>query len=675
MEQNGDLVYSRPLKGAPEWGPLKRTHHRIDLETFDGIKTVDQLMRRVFSEFPDTKGIGTRQQLGEDNQAQADGRVFKKLVLGEYEWITYRKYEAKVELVGRGLLSLGLRPKQNVCVLAETRMEWMLTAQACFRNNFPLVTLYSNLGDDGLIHGLNETEITHLVTTSELLPKILSFIESVPRINTIIYMECPYKKTPKPAAPREGLRLIPFSQLEDLGKSADPALVGGEAQSEDAAIIMYTSGSTGVPKAVIITNNNILATAKGFQTALCQLRADDTYIAYLPLAHIFEITVELTCIAKGMRIGYSSPLTLTDKSTAIREGDLGDARVLKPHIISCVPLVLDRIRKSVIEGAAQKGIVFKTFIEFAISYKLWWTSWGFNTPILNRLIFKKVKSIVGGNLQVITAGSAPLSADTHSFIKACLDVSLLQGYGLTETTAGATLMEVSDRSVGRVGPPLYGDVVKLIDWTEGNYSVKDKPFPRGEILVGGATVTKGYYKNEKLTAETFVTGEDGIRWLYTGDVAELHPDGTLKIIDRKKDLVKLQFGEYISLGKVESELKTCPLVENICVYGNSFQTFLIALISPNESALDQLAASLGKRKCTFTEICRDQDIVRAVTELITNHGKKCKLQKMEIPTKVKLCSEQWLPDTGLVTAALKIRRNIIQDFYRSDIDRMYAESE
>lgn len=367
-----------------------------------------------------------------------------------------------------------------------------------------------------------------------------------------------------------------------------------------------------------------------------QLKANDIYIAYLPLAHIFEITVELTCIAKGMRIGYSSPLTLTDKSTAIREGDLGDARVLKPHVISCVPLVLDRIRKSVIEGATQKGIFFKTLLEFAISYKLWWTSWGFNTPILNRLLFKKVKSIVGGNLQVVTAGSAPLSADTHSFIKACLDVKLLQGYGLTESTAGACLMETTDRSVGRVGPPLYGNYVKLIDWTEGNYSVKDEPYPRGEILVGGATVTKGYYKNAKLTEETFVIGKDGFRWLYTGDVAELHPDGTFKIIDRKKDLVKLQFGEYISLGKVESELKTCPLVENICVYGNSFQTYLIALISPNEAALSELATSLGKKGSSFVEICKDQEIVKAVTDLIMSHGKKCKLQKMEIPTKVRL---------------------------------------
>ena len=360
----------------------------------------------------------------------------------------------------------------------------------------------------------------------------------------------------------------------------------------------------------------------------------DVYIAYLPLAHIFEITVELTCISKGMRIGYSSPVTLTDKSTAIREGDLGDARVLKPHIISCVPLVLDRIRKSVQEGAMQKGIFFKTFLDFAIAYKLWWSKYGFNTPILNRLVFKKVKSIVGGNLQVIVAGSAPLSADTHSFIKACLDISLLQGYGLTESTAGATLMEVTDHSVGRVGSPLYGDYVKLIDWTEGNYSVRDKPFPRGELLLGGATVTKGYYKNDKLTMETFVKGEDGIRWLYTGDVAELHPNGTFKIIDRKKDLVKLQFGEYISLGRVESELKTSPLVENICVYGNSFQTYLIALISPNETALNQLAKSLGKKNHTFVELCRDKDVVQAATQLIISHGKKCKLQKMEIPTKV-----------------------------------------
>lgn len=136
-------------------------------------------------------------------------------------------------------------------------------------------------------------------------------------------------------------------------------------------------------------------------------------------------------------------------------------------------------------------------------------------------------------MKVICAGSAPLSADTHAFIKVCIDCPIIQGYGLTESTAGATLMELSDRSVGRVGPPIYGGYIKLIDWPQAHYHVTDKPYPRGEILVAGNTVAVGYYKNDALTREVFVE-ENGLRWLYTGDVGEVHPDGTIKIIDRKK---------------------------------------------------------------------------------------------------------------------------------------------
>lgn len=131
-----------------------------------------------------------------------------------------------------------------------------------------------------------------------------------------------------------------------------------------------------------------------------QLVPNDTYIAYLPLAHIFEISVELTCIAKGMKIGYSSPLTITDKSTAMPLGGKGDATLLRPHLMCAVPLVLDRIRKNVLENASRKGALFRRFLEFAISYKLRWTKWGFNTPLLNRVVFSKTRAVIGGRVSL-----------------------------------------------------------------------------------------------------------------------------------------------------------------------------------------------------------------------------------------------------------------------------------
>lgn len=198
-----------------------------------------------------------------------------------------------------------------------------------------------------------------------------------------------------------------------------------------------------------------------------------------------------------------------------------------------------------------------------------------------------------------------------------------------------------------MGAPTIGCDVRLVDWDEGNYRVKDKPFPRGEIIIGGSNVSKGYYKLPEKTNEDFFE-EDGRQWFKTGDIGEIHADGCIKIIgkypidrrcickalkankqklmvlsffaDRKKDLVKLQAGEYVSLGKVESELKTCPVVENICIYGDSSKHFTVALVVPNPQHLRTLA---GGGDLSFEELCQDPRMERAVLKELEIHAKKC----------------------------------------------------
>lgn len=639
------------------------------LDSLDGIRTMDELTRKAIHVYRDQPCLGTRQVLGESEEKQKDGKVFKKLVLGDYQWLTYNEVDRKIDLIGRGLMAHGVRPRQNVVILAETRLEWMLAAQACLRINIPVVTLYATLGEDGIIHGINETEATHLITSYDLMPRIAKILHKIPSLTHIIYMESPVSKTP-PITP-EGVRVLPFTQLEESGKTADTELRGETPTTDDIAIIMYTSGSTGIPKGVMITHGNVVTTARGFSVICKDIGHGDSYIAYLPLAHVLELAAECLSFALGAKIGYSSPLTLTDKSTGVQKGCQGDATLLQPTIMVSVPLILDRIRKSITEVAVAKGPFFTRFFEYVIAYKSFWLRMGYNTPLLNRLVFNKMRALLGGRLKVIATGSAPLSADTHEFVQACLDCYVVQGYGLTETAAGATIMDLDDVSFGRVGAPIVSCYIKLVDWDEANYHVTDKPNPRGEILVGGPCVTKGYYKNEALTNECY-REEGGIRWFYTGDIGEMFPDGTVKIIDRKKDLVKLQYGEYISLGKVETELKTCPLIDNLCVYGCSFHTYLIALVAPNQKQLQLLATQLGKEGLSFDQLCEDTEVVKAASDAIVSHARKANLQKVEIPLKVKLCSEDWQPDTGLVTAAYKIRRKNIQQFYQQYIDEMYT---
>jgi len=476
------------------------------------------------------------------------------------------------------------------------------------------------------------------------------------------------------------VKLITFWDIVSLGKkngnnnnddlTTDPA----PPTPESPCIIMYTSGSTGTPKGVIITHKNLLKAVNSYLYQLNNIRVDETdmYIGYLPLAHVLELIAENVMLVFGVAIGYSNPNTLTDKSTMIRKGGSGDASILKPTLMACVPLVLDRIYKGVHENVKKKGDFFEKLFDFCVRYKMAASDRGESTPIMDKLIFRGVRALIGGRIRVILAGGAPLSPESHAFIRTCMGCPLLQGYGLTETAACATIMCFEEHSTGRVGPPVQGLNIQLANWEEGNYRVTDQPRPRGEIVIGGENVTAGYYKNPEKTAEEYFTDANGRRWFKSGDIGQMEEDGTLRIIDRKKDLVKLQFGEYVSLGKVESVLKTCPLVENICIYGDSSRSYVVALVCPDRLNLDRLATKMGKGKLDFSDQCTDKDIIGAFLREVVQHGRKFKLEKFELPGAVTLCQELWTPESDLVTAAFKLKRKPLQKFYQMDINRMYG---
>ncbi|KAH6925992.1 hypothetical protein HPB50_012931 [Hyalomma asiaticum] len=666
--------YAKPvLEGDPS-SPYCRLKSK-SIESIEGAKTLDELARTAIRLYSQRPAVGVRQVLGHNEEKQPSGKVFKKLVLGEYEWKTYQEFDSQIDVTARGLYSVGARPGQNLVILAETRVEWLLTAQACFRTNVPLVTLYVTLTNDGIVSAINETEATHLVTSVDLLPRVLSVVSKMPTLTHIVCMENadsrPLEQT------TEGPEVIPFSSLEkraascELPKSAAPA-------PDDVAIVMFTSGSTGKPKGVVFTHTGLASAVHSFAVG-CQRygvsTCNDTYVSYLPLAHMFELIAELHLFAVGARMGFSSPLTLTDNATALARGCPGDVTLLRPTQIATVPLILDRLVKGISEAAASKGALFKAIFDYAVQYKDFWINRGFETPILNRLIFKKTSAILGGNVRTVACGSAPLSAQTRRYLRVCLCCPIAEGYGLTETGGAATIMDPEEVRENSVGVPLPKCYLRLVDWEEGNYSVWDEPNPRGEILIGGPGVAKGYFKNEELTRESF-REESGIRWFYTGDIGEVFPDGTLKIIDRKKDLVKLQYGEYVSLGRVETILKTCPLVDNMFAYGSSLHTYLVAFVTPNQKQMLRLGKELGKEEtATLKELCEDVDVVKAAIESILAFARASGLQKTEVPLKVKLCPEEWMPDSGLVTPTLKLRRKQLQMFYQRDIDEMYRSAD
>jgi len=632
------------------------------------VDTVTKAFNYAVAKYGSKNCLGTRQVLGETEEIQKNGKMFKKLSLGEYNWMNYTQVHNISNKFGCGLRELGVQPQEAIAIYAETRAEWLMSAFGAFSQSMVVSTLYTNLGDEAVMHGLNETGVSLVVTSHELLPKFQNMLAHCPNIKTIIVMEDQIFPTDTTGY-KSDVEILTFQAVVDLG--AESGVESVPPTSDTPAIIMYTSGSTGVPKGVVLTHGNLISTSTCIMF-LVKFRPDDIYIGYLPLAHVLELLSECTMMMFGVAVGYSSPNTMTDMSTKVARGSKGDASILKPTMMCVVPLILDRIYKNIIDSVNKKGANFQKAFEFFYRYKLYWTRNGQKTPMVDKMVFNKIKSLLGGRMRFAITGGAPLSPETHEFIRVCLGLTLVQGYSLTETTCSGTCMEWGDSTVGKVGAPMAGMEVKLVDWVEGNYMVTDTPRPRGEIIIGGPTVAKGYFKNDQMTEENFFN-DGGKRWFRTGDVGELFEDGTLRIIDRKKDLVKLQLGEYVSLGKVESQLKTHPLVENICVYGDSYQPYTVAVMVPIRNALETLATELGKTYSDYNVLCKDNDIIQAVIKSINVHGIKSNLEKFEIPKMVTLVPEAWTPESGLVTAAFKLKRKMIQSFFQQDIEQMYKE--
>lgn len=630
------------------------------------IDTLEKMLKYMKDAHAEKKCLGTRQVLSEEDEVQANGKVFKKYKMGEYTWRNFTETEQEACNFGQGIRKLGVKPKDNVVIFSETRAEWMIAAHGLFKHSCTIVTIYATLGDEGIIHGVNETEVSVIITSHELMPKLRGVLDKIPKVTTIIYFEDQLQKTDTKGFER--LKTVSYSQIIDLGVKNKVETV--PPSTNDTAIIMYTSGSTGIPKGVLISHGNCIATLKCF-CDIVEIQPTDVLLGFLPLAHVFELLAESVCLLTGVPIGYSNPNTLIDSSTKIMKGSRGDAGILRPTCITAVPLILDRICKGITDKINKGSPLQKAIFRYCYDYKCRWHRRGFKTPILDFIIFKKITKLLGGRMRLMISGGAPLSAETHEQIRTCLCVDVTQGYGLTETTAAACVMEKHDMTYGRTGAPSSMVDLRLINWEEGGYRVTNKPYPQGEIVLGSKSVAMGYYKMKELSKESFFE-EDGKRWFRTGDIGEIWPDGALKIIDRKKDLVKLQAGEYVSLGRVEAEMKTCPLVENICVYCDPSKHYCVALVVPAEKMLMELAESLNIHHQDFEKLCSSPIIEKAVARELIEHAKKCKLEKFEIPAAITLCKETWTTETGMVTAAFKIKRKVIQERYKEEIKRMYA---
>lgn len=521
----------------------------------DGVTTFDQMIRKVIKHFGSKNAVGYRKILRKNFEKQSNGKTFLKFNLAsEYTWLSYNQYNLRIENLMKGLIgTVGIKAGDIVMIFMETRLEWMLMANACYRMGAIVGTLYATLGDDGIIHGINETETTVLVTSNDLLKKVGKLYEQLPNLKTIIYVRNEIGDELEEPSVKEiqGIELKSIDSIEEGGANNNDVSVE-EPKADDPCVLMYTSGSTGKPKGIILTQENMLHGVRNISLLVgdCDFSHDASFAAFLPAAHIMECLAEPLMLTLGISVGYCSTFTLMVGAPGLEKGCKSDLEVLKPEVMVSVPLMLDRMRKIIEVRIGGRGKLVQSFFDFALEYKGSWNHSGHKTPLIDRLIADKAKRLFGGKIKMLICGGAPLSADTQAFIRNCLGVNVTQGYAATETGGSGCFAIKGCWKVGTCGPPLPNVRVKLVDWDEGNYRATDKPHPRGEIVIGSKAVSScGYYKNEEASQEVFYQ-EDNLHWFRTGDIGEMLDDGTIKIIDRKKDLVKLAFGEYVSLGKV-----------------------------------------------------------------------------------------------------------------------------
>ncbi|KAM3255843.1 hypothetical protein ACQJBY_048802 [Aegilops geniculata] len=618
---------------------------------------------RLINRFPATPDIGTLH----DNFVYAvetftdcrylGTRVCADGAVGDYKWMTYGEASTSRTAIGSGLIYHGISEGARIGLYFINRPEWIIIDHACAAYSYVSVPLYDTLGPDAVQFIVNHATVEAIFCVPQTLSTLLSFLTQMPCVRLIVVVGGDNANTPSTTA-AAGVEIITYSRLHSQGKMSSQ--IYRPPKPEDVATICYTSGTTGTPKGAVLSHENLIANVAGSSLGV-KFYPSDVYISYLPLAHIYERANQIALLHYGVAIGFyqGDNLKLMD-----------DLAALRPTVFASVPRLYNRIYSAITNAVKDSGGLKERLFRTAYNAKRQALMNGRNpSPMWDKLVFNKIKARLGGRVRLMTSGASPLSADVMEFLRICFGGEVLEGYGMTETSCVITTMDIGDKLIGHVGSPNPSCEVKLVDVPEMNYTCEDQPYPRGEICVRGPTIFRGYYKDEVQTRD--VIDNDG--WLHTGDIGLWLPGGRLKIIDRKKNIFKLAQGEYIAPEKIENVYAKCKFIAQCFIYGDSFNSFLVAIVAVEPDVLKAWAASQGIQSEDLRQLCADPRAKAAVLADMDSIGKEAQLRGFEFAKAVTLVAEPFTVENGLLTPTFKVKRPQAKAYFAKELADMYAQ--
>lgn len=607
------------------------------------IATLHDNFEHAVQTYQDYKYLGTR--------IRVDGTI------GDYKWMTYGEAGTARTAIGSGLHYYGLQPGARVGLYFINRPEWLIVDYACSAYSYTSVPLYDTLGPDAVKYIVNHADVQAIFCVPGTLNTLLTFLSEIPSVRLIVVVGGIDEHLPSLPS-TTGMKLLSYTRLLSQGRSSMQPFC--PPKPEDIATICYTSGTTGTPKGVVLSHANLIASVAGMTLSI-KFYPSDIYISYLPLAHIYERANQITSVYYGVAVGFyqGDNLKLMD-----------DLATLRPTIFSSVPRLYNRIYAGITNAVQTSGVLKQRLFNAAYNSKKQAVMNGRKpSPMWDRLVFNKIKDKLGGRVRLMTSGASPLSPDVMEFLRVCFGCLVMEGYGMTETSCVISSMDDSDILTGHVGSPNPACEIKLVDVPEMSYTSEDQPHPRGEICVRGPIIFEGYYKDEVQTRE--VIDEDG--WLHTGDIGLWLPGGRLKIIDRKKNIFKLAQGEYIAPEKIENAYAKCKFVAQCFVYGDSFNSSLVAVVCVEPDVFKEWASSEGIKYESLGQLCNDPRAKAAVLAEMDAVGREAQLRGFEFAKAVTLVIEPFTIENGLLTPTFKVKRPQAKAYFAKAISDMYNE--